>query len=163
MGYDIYYMPADNAKEYNSSDDIIRDHKFNYYDCSYLSYNFSGKSLTGENFCDYFYLPDIAGQRTEKIAAILRSVLRRLKKKGYKPFIPNETWKHTWNGVTTGKFMDAWTPDMRVYAYHVKRLIKECEDKENHDTVMVLDVPHPIRINSDDEDMYASSGDETEN
>lgn len=158
MGYDINYIPIEEVEGYTTSDEIMQDDKFSYYGSSYLSYNFSNKALTGEEFKDYFYLPDIAGQRVEKIASILKSVLKKLKKEGHEAYIPNETWKSTWDEVTTVKLMDGWTPDMRVYTYHVKRLIQECENNPN--TVMVLDYSHPIRIN---EDEYTSLGDETEN
>ena len=144
MGYDIYYVPYDENEfnSYKSSEDI--DTSCSEYE-SYLSYNFSGMSLCGKNFRDYLYLPDIAGQKTETIIPILEEVLERLKREGYRGYIPPETWKHEWNGKVEVKRMDGWTPDMRVFMYHVQRLLKEC--KQHDDCVVVLDSPqHPLRL-----------------
>ena len=105
---------------------------------SYLSYNFS-------KFKQYVYLPDIAGQTTEVIAKQLDDILETLTDQGYRAEIPQETWEvKSADGKTRTQPMDGWTPDIRVFTYHIKRIRDECRRYKN--CVMLLDYEHPLRL-----------------
>jgi hypothetical protein len=151
MGYGIIYVPLSlvrrrvNAVE-KDGDVEQEDPYYEFSDQaegeSYLSYNFS-------KFKQYAYLPDIAGQTTEVIAEQLSDVLKVLLEQKHYPEIPSETCEVKDNdGVTHTKPMDGWTPDIRVFAYHVKRLISECQKYKK--CVMLLDYTHSLKLTEED-------------
>lgn len=151
MGYAIIYVPLRiirkrvNAVELDGAveqEDPYSEFNDQSVGESYLSYNFS-------KFKQYAYLPDIAGQTTEVIAEQLADVLKILLEQSHKPEIPNETWETKNNdGKMVTKPMDGWTPDIRVFAYHVQRLMGECQQYKK--CVMLLDYDHSLKLTEDE-------------
>lgn len=94
---------------------------------SYLSYNFYC-------FNNYWALRDQLGKRSEEVAKSLVEALARLDKDSVVAEIPNESC--LCNGVM--KPMDGWTPDIRVFAYHLKRLHTLCH--ENPKCLVIADI-----------------------
>jgi len=158
MGYGIIYVPLGivrnklkTVEEQDGYDatDTYSDLQEDALATSYLSYNFSNKSLCGRKFTEYMYLPDIAGQSTDVLAEKLSDLLELLMGEGFTPEIPEETWEtQDMDGKMTEKKMDGWTPDMRVFTYHVQRLRDECRKYKR--CVMILDYNHPISLTEEE-------------
>ena len=111
MGYGIIYVPLRLVrKTVNAVEDGEVWHGDPYTEFepssigeSYLSYNFS-------KFKDHLYLPDVAGQTTEKIAKQMSDVLEKLTDEKVRVEIPKETWEvKGLDGKTRTQPMDGWT------------------------------------------------------
>lgn len=162
MGYDIKYVPLLVVRErlntIDECEELKEDPYMEFYDDdvgeSSLSYNFS-------KFDEYLYLPDVAGQTTEKIAKDIENVLEKLKKEGVCAGILEETWKRREEGGTYQTVpTDGFTPDIRVFAYHLQRLHRECQKYKR--CVMLIDYSHPLRLTEEDLESKDESNDEAE-
>jgi hypothetical protein len=109
---------------------------------TYLSYNF-GK------FSHIWYLRDWLGGTSDDMAEALRAALIRMSKDGVMPCIPDEIWERTeFDGKIVREKMNGWTPDLRVFAYHLKRLKQICED--NPQCLVTADIDWDWQIELED-------------
>ena len=114
----------------------------NEQESTYLSYNFS-------KFSDIWYACESFGKTSNAFADDLREASRKLTEKKVIAEIPSGIREITTRyGETKQVPYDGWTPDIRVFHWHIKRLLKVCED--NPGCLVIADIEHSIHITEED-------------
>jgi hypothetical protein len=141
MGYDItlisLYDIAQFLKNGKSINDI-QDNVFDEQELTYLSYNFS-------KFSEIWFARNSFGKTTEEFANDLRKASEKLNEQKVSAEIPKGFYETTKKKQVP---YDDWTPDIRVFHWHIKRLLKICEDKPG--CLVLADIGHSIKITKKD-------------
>lgn len=140
MGYDIKFVSISEViawmkrtgkslTELEYFEDIEED------EGSYLSYNFGC-------FSDIWYERESFGKTTEDFAKDLRAASKELTENKISAEIPGGIFEKT------GKPFDGWSSDLRVFHWHIKRLLKLCED--NPACIVLADIGHDIYVTEEE-------------
>lgn len=139
--YDIAEWLRDNGKTIEDIEYFeVRD--MDEQESTYLSYNFS-------KFSEIWYARNSFGKTSEEFANDLREASKKLTEQKVVAEIPSgfrETI--TQSGEKKQVPYDGWTPDSRVFHWHIKRLLKICED--NPGCVVLADIDHGIHITEEE-------------
>ena len=159
MGYDITLVTLSSVKRWlDKNNKTISDipsycQDFKESEETYLSYNFS-------KFSDIWYARTSFGKTSEEFANDLRKASAFLTEKRVIPEIPKGLFEIVeFNGNIKKQPFDGWSTDIRVFHWHIKRLLKICED--NPKCLVLADISHSIHIT--EEDLYEDEEDDGEN
>lgn len=154
MGYDISFVPIYRVSNWvtktgkNPDEMCYNDYsKFEENECTYLSYNFA-------IFRKLWFARDNFGKTSEEFAKRLREASKELTKRKISDKIPSGIYEKT------GEPFDGYSSDIRVFHYHIKRLIKVCED--NPKCVVFADIVHDVHITKEDLDYDEEDDDGTD-
>jgi hypothetical protein len=145
MGYDITLILLSEIANIENKDEMLLYNvisKLPEQESTYLSYNFS-------KFKNIWYACDSFGKTSEEFANDLRTASQKLTNMNIIAEIPKELQKfETIHGEIKMMPFDGWTPDIRVFYYHIKRLLKICED--NPHCIVIADIEHSIYVTIDE-------------